>query len=151
MRAVVQRVSEASVTVDGTVVGAIDGGLLVLVGVGHHDGQAEAAALVDKILGLRIFPDEDGRMNRSVSEIGGGVLVVSQFTLFGSVRKGRRPSFTGAAPPEIAEPLVNRFAELIDAAGVSVANGRFGAHMQVALVNDGPVTIVLDAADGRVQ
>jgi D-tyrosyl-tRNA(Tyr) deacylase len=151
MRAVVQRVSAASVTVEGEVVGEIERGLLVLVGAGHDDGDAEVAALVDKLLGLRIFPDEEGKMNRSVVDVGGGVLVVSQFTLLGDVRRGRRPSFTAAAPPEIASPLIDHMHALITEAGVPVAAGRFGAHMDVALVNDGPVTIVMDVIDGRVQ
>lgn len=151
MRAVVQRVSAATVNVDGGVVGQIERGLLVLVGAGHGDGEAEVAALVDKLLGLRIFPDEDGKMNRSVVDVGGGVLVVSQFTLLGDVRRGRRPSFSAAALPEIASPLIDRMQAMIGDAGVPVAGGLFGAQMEVALVNDGPVTIVIDAIDGRVQ
>ncbi len=150
MRAVVQRVAEASVTVGGTVVGAIGPGLLVLVGAAPGDGAAEAHALADKLVGLRIFPDDDGRMNRSVADTGGEVLVVSQFTLLADVRKGRRPSFTGAAAPELAEPLVEAVAARLAAAGVRCATGRFGAMMQVHLVNDGPVTLVIDVADARV-
>lgn len=150
MRAVVQRVVRASVTVDGVVVGGIDSGLVVLVGVAPGDDTADAAALADKLVALRIFPDEGGRMNRSVVDAGGGVLVVSQFTLLGDVRKGRRPSFTGAAPPETAAPLVDRVAESIARHGVPVESGRFGAMMQVELVNDGPVTLVLEVRDGRV-
>ncbi|HSF87388.1 MAG TPA: D-aminoacyl-tRNA deacylase [Acidimicrobiia bacterium] len=151
MRAVLQRVSAASVTVDGAIVGEIQRGLLALVGIGHRDGEAEVAALVDKVLGLRIFPDDDGKMNRSVVDAGGGVLVVSQFTLLGDVRRGRRPSFTAAASPEIAAPLIDHMLVLIGQAGVPVAGGRFGAHMDVKLVNDGPVTIVVDVGGGRVQ
>ena len=151
MRAVVQRVSEASVVVDGETVGAIDAGLLVLVGVHHDDTVADAEALAAKLVSLRIFRDDAEKMNRSVADIGGGVLVVSQFTLYGSVRRGRRPSFTEAALPEVAAPLVERVQKAIAAVGVPVASGRFGAMMDVALVNDGPVTLVLDVADGRVD
>ncbi len=151
MRAVVQRVSEAAVTVDGAVVGAIRGGLLALVGVAHGDGEAEAAALAEKIVGLRIFPDDEGLMNRSIVDVGGAILLVSQFTLLGSVRRGRRPSFTEAGDPSLAEPLVERLAGMIQARGVGVETGTFGAHMEVSLVNDGPVTLVLDVADGRVR
>lgn len=150
VRAVVQRVTSASVTVDGVVVSSIDAGLLVLVGVTHGDGTAEAAALADKLAGLRIFPDGEGKMNRSVGEVGGGVLVVSQFTLYGDAGRGRRPSFTAAAPPELAEPLVEEVAARLRSAGLPVGTGRFGAKMSVALVNDGPVTLVLEAAQGRV-
>lgn len=151
MRAVVQRVSRAAVVVDGETVGAIDSGCVALVGVAHGDTSADAAALADKLLGLRIFADDDGRMNRSVVEAGGAVLVVSQFTLLGSVRKGRRPSFTDAALPAVAEPLVDEVVAAINGAGVSVATGVFGAHMSVELVNDGPVTLVLDVIEGRVR
>ncbi|MEA2000337.1 MAG: D-aminoacyl-tRNA deacylase [Actinomycetota bacterium] len=151
MRAVVQRVARASVTVDGETVGEIGTGLLVLLGVGHDDGEAEAQALVDKLLGLRIFPDDEQRMNRSVVGVGGSVLVVSQFTLLADIRKGRRPSFTAAAQPEAATLLVDHFVELIRAEGVEVATGEFGAMMAVELLNAGPVTIVMDVVDGRVQ
>lgn len=150
MRAVIQRVSRAEVTVDSDLVGQIGTGMLVLVGVGPEDGEAEVAALADKLVGLRIFPDDDGRMNRSVQDVGGGVLVVSQFTLYGDVRKGRRPSFAGAAPPEVAEPLVSDLVARLDAAGVQVATGRFGAMMEVDLVNSGPVTLTLEIVGGRV-
>ena len=150
MRAVVQRVSEAAVTVDDATVGEIRTGLMVLVGVGHDDTEADAAALAGKLAGLRVFPDDDGRMNRSVVEVGGSILVVSQFTLHGDVRKGKRPSFTRAAPPELAEPLVDRVVAELEGRGVPVAAGRFGARMEVALVNDGPVTLVIDVEDGRV-
>ena len=150
MRAVVQRVSAASVEVDGTVVGAIEAGLLVLVGVGHGDGPGDADVMADKIAGLRIFRDPEGRMNLSVAEVGGGVLVVSQFTLLADIRRGRRPSFTDAADPDRAEPLVARLVARLEVGGVRTATGRFGAMMAVSLVNDGPVTIVIDVADGKV-
>lgn len=146
MRAVIQRVRRASVTVGGEVVGAIDAGWLVLLGVGPADTPVEAAWLADKVAQLRAFEDDAGKMNRSVLDAGGGVLVVSQFTLYGDTRKGRRPSFTGAAPPAVAAPLVDRFADELRAVGLPVATGRFGADMQVELVNDGPVTFVLDTA-----
>ncbi len=151
MKAVIQRVARASVTVESTVVGEIGPGLLVLLGVGHDDGSAEAEALVDKMLGLRIFPDDEQKMNRSVVDIGGSVLVVSQFTLLADVRKGRRPSFTGAAAPDRADALVKQVVDLISARDVPVATGSFGAMMDVELLNAGPVTIVVDVADGRVQ
>lgn len=151
MRAVVQRVREASVFVDGDVVGRIEGGLLVLVGVTHGDTPADAEALAAKLAGLRIFADAAGKMNRSVVEVAGGVLVVSQFTLYGSVRRGKRPSFTAAAPGEIAEPLVDIVVSYLEDAGVSVATGQFGAYMIVDLVNDGPVTLVIDVEDGAVR
>ena len=151
MRAVVQRVGAASVTVDGEVVGRIGVGLLVLVGVGHDDGEAEVTALVDKLLGLRIFPDDEDRMNRSVVDIGGSVLVVSQFTLLGEVRRGRRPSFTAAAHPDHAEPLVTALVDQIADRGTEVATGRFGAKMDVELINRGPVTLVIDVSGGSVQ
>lgn len=144
MRAVVQRVSEASVTVDGRTVGAIGRGFLVLLGVTHVDGEAEAVWLARKIAGLRIFEDEAGKFNRSLADEDGAVLVVSQFTLYGDARKGRRPSFTEAARPEHAEPLCDLFVDLLRAEGVAVETGIFGAMMAVHLVNDGPVTLLLD-------
>jgi D-tyrosyl-tRNA(Tyr) deacylase len=140
MRALVQRVREASVTVDGERLSAIGPGLLVLLGVRRGDGDAEADRIVRKLLALRIFEDEDGRMNRSVADAGGELLCVSQFTLYGDARKGNRPSFVDAAPPEEAEPLYERVR-----AGLGASGGRFGAHMQVALVNDGPVTLLVEA------
>jgi D-aminoacyl-tRNA deacylase len=145
MRAVVQRVRSARVLVSDEEVGVIGQGLLVLLGVAPTDTPAQVQWLADKVVGLRIFADADGKMNRGVAEIGGGVLVVSQFTLYGDCRKGRRPSFIGAAAPEIAEPLYEAFLNGIRAFGVSVAAGRFGAMMQVELVNDGPVTLIIDA------
>ena len=145
MRALLQRVSRASVTVDEQVVGKIGQGLLVLLGVGRDDSEVHVKALADKIVYLRIFGDDEGKMNRSLLDIGGEVLVVSQFTLYADVRRGRRPSFTDAAPPSIAEPLVERFKDAIAAYGLTVADGIFGAYMQVELLNDGPVTIWLDS------
>jgi D-tyrosyl-tRNA(Tyr) deacylase len=151
MRAVVQRVSRASVSVENRVVGEIGRGLAVLLGVGDHDTEADAATMADKLVGLRIFADDEGKMNRSVVDGGGGVLVISQFTLLGDVRKGRRPSFVRAAHPDLADPLVRRVAERIGGHGVPVATGEFGSHMEVELVNDGPVTIVIETVDGRIQ
>ncbi|MFO0796397.1 MAG: D-aminoacyl-tRNA deacylase [Gemmataceae bacterium] len=145
MRAVIQRVRRAAVVVNGETVGAIDAGWLVLLGVAPADTPTEAAWLADKVAHLRAFEDDAGKMNRSVLDVGGGVLVVSQFTLYGDTRKGRRPSFTGAAPPALAEPLYERFAAELRAFGLPVATGRFGADMQVELVNDGPVTFVLES------
>jgi D-tyrosyl-tRNA(Tyr) deacylase len=144
MRAVLQRVTRARVTVDGEAIGAIERGLLVLLGVAPADTTDDARRLADKVVGLRIFADAEGKMNLSVSEVGGAVLVVSQFTLYGDCRKGRRPSFIGAAPPEAAELLYEEFVNAIKAHGVPTATGRFGAMMQVELVNDGPVTLLLD-------
>jgi D-tyrosyl-tRNA(Tyr) deacylase len=147
MRAVVQRVSEAKVTVAGETVGRIDRGLLVLLGVTHSDTRAEAAWLAHKIAGLRIFEDAGGKMNLGVADVGGALLVVSQFTLYGDTRRGRRPGFVDAARPEQAEPLVACFIEQVQGEGLPVATGRFRANMQVALVNDGPVTLWLDTAE----
>jgi len=146
MRAVVQRVSEASVEVDDAVVGQIGPGLAVLVGVKERDTEADARYLAEKTAHLRVFADEEGRMNRSVLERGGGILVVSQFTLYGDVRRGRRPSYAEAAAPETAEALYQRYCELLRAEGLAVETGRFGAMMVVRIVNDGPVTILLDSA-----
>ena len=144
MRALLQRVSEASVSVGGEVVGAIDGGLLVFLGLFPDDTEAELEWLADKILGLRIFADDEKAMNRSVADVGGGLLVVSQFTLAADVSRGKRPGFSTAAPPELAEPLYERFLEMLKARHAPVAAGVFGADMQVALVNDGPVTFLLE-------
>jgi len=142
----VQRVREASVTVDGRIAGAVGPGLLVLAGIGSDDGDDDREWLARKIVALRIFDDDAGTMNRSVVDAGGGILAVSQFTLFASTKKGARPSWSGAAPPEVAAPAFDRFvAALAAALGKSVATGIFGATMQVALVNDGPVTIWLDS------
>jgi len=137
MRAVVQRVSRAQVTVEGTMVGAIGRGLLVLLGVAHADSESDADYLADKIVGLRVFEDANGKMNLDVGAVGGGVLVVSQFTLYGDVRRGKRPSFDAAAPPESARPLYEYFVERIRAAGLPCQTGRFQEMMQVELVNDG--------------
>ena len=146
MRAVVQRVTSASVTVAGEVVGAIEGGLLVLLGAGAGDGASDLAYIVDKLVNLRIFADAAGKMNRSVLDVAGEVLVVSQFTLYGDARQGRRPAFTGALEPVAAKELYLRALDAIRAAGVHrVEAGVFAADMQVALVNDGPVTILLDS------
>lgn len=144
MRALVQRVSEATVTAGGEIVGAIGLGLCVFVGVTHTDTDSDAARIAAKVWDLRIFPDDAGRMERSCGDVGGAVLVVSQFTLYGDTRRGRRPGWAGAAPPEVAEPLVERVVDELRALGATVATGRFGAHMQVALVNDGPVTLLLE-------
>jgi len=145
MRALIQRVSRASVTVDGQVVGAIGRGFVVLVGVTHSDGRGEADWMARKIAGLRVFEDAAGKMNLALAEVGGGVLVISQFTLLGDARKGNRPSFTGAAPPEAADALYRRVCALLGERGLPVATGVFRAHMEVELANDGPVTILLDS------
>lgn len=144
MRVVLQRVSRARVTVDGRTTGEIGPGLLLLVGFIEGDGEEALAWMAEKVVGLRIFPDEEGKMNRSLEEAGGAVLVVSQFTLYGDARKGRRPSFIEAARPETAVPLYERFIELLRATGRPVATGQFGAMMDVELVNDGPVTLILE-------
>ena len=146
MRAVLTRVSSASVSIDGTVCGRIGRGFLILLGVGPDDTPDTCRKLADKALGLRIFPDEAGKMNRSLSDVGGEVLVVSQFTLYGDCRKGRRPSFTGAAGPDLAVPLYEQFLDECRARGIPPQHGRFGADMAVESVNDGPVTLILDTA-----
>jgi D-tyrosyl-tRNA(Tyr) deacylase len=135
------------VSVDGAVTGRIGRGLVVLLGVGQADGDTDVVWLAEKTVGLRVFEDVAGKMNRSLTEVGGGMLVVSQFTLFGDCRRGRRPSFTDAAPPELAELLYEKFVAAVRAAGVEVATGRFREHMFVSLVNDGPVTLWLDTAE----
>jgi D-aminoacyl-tRNA deacylase len=145
MRAVLQRVRRAKVTVEGAIVGEIAAGWLVLLGVAPADAQKQVDWLAEKVANLRGFDDADGKMNLSVQDVGGGVLVVSQFTLYGDCLKGRRPGFTAAAPPAVAEPLYEAFAAALRMLGVPVATGRFGADMQVELVNDGPVTFVIDA------
>jgi D-tyrosyl-tRNA(Tyr) deacylase len=146
MRAVVQRVSRAQVAVDGEIVGQIGRGLLVLLGVTHADNKADADYLVDKIAGLRIFEDGNGKMNLDITAVSGGILLVSQFTLYGDVRRGKRPSFDAAAAPQRARQLYEYFVERIRAAGLPCQTGRFQEMMQVELVNDGPVTILLDSA-----
>lgn len=147
MRAVVQRVLRARVTVDGDETGQIGAGLLVYVGVAPGDGDAEVDWLASKLATLRIFPDDAGRFDRSVEDLSGSILVVSQFTLYGDTRRGRRPAFTAAAAPEVAEPRIDELVSALRARGLPVATGRFGAHMEVDGVNDGPVTILLDSAD----
>lgn len=146
MRCVVQRVSQASVTVDQQIVGQIGAGLMVLVGVGPEDSEAEVRWMADKLIGLRIFEDADGKMNLSLLDTGGSLLLVSQFTLYGDCKKGKRPSFIGAAPPELAEKLYDELAEAIKGRGVTVATGQFRTEMQVSLVNSGPVTLILESA-----
>ncbi|RLB66516.1 MAG: D-tyrosyl-tRNA(Tyr) deacylase [Deltaproteobacteria bacterium] len=145
MRAVIQRVSQASVVVAGETVGAIDQGLMVLLGVAQGDTLQDVTYLADKTAGLRIFEDENSKMNRSVEDIDGSLLVVSQFTLLGDCRNGRRPGFTDAAPPELADALYKEYVDALRSRGITVATGVFRANMQVALVNDGPVTIMLDS------
>ena len=149
MRAVIQRVNKASVSVDGRVVGSIGHGLAILLGVRVGDTEAEAQWMASKIATLRIFDDDAGKLNLSVLDVKGGALVVSQFTLYGEARKGRRPSYDQAAPPEVAEPLIRRFVELLEAQGVPVQTGIFRAHMLVEIHNDGPVTIMLEQDAGR--
>ncbi|WP_300670482.1 D-aminoacyl-tRNA deacylase [Desulfoluna sp.] len=145
MRAVVQRVSESAVRVEGEVTGTIKSGLMVLLGVGRGDSEKEALYLADKISGLRIFEDEAGKMNLSLSDVGGAMLVVSQFTLYGDCSRGRRPSFIDAAPPAEADKLYNAFIEAVRFKGISVETGRFQTHMEVSLTNDGPVTLIVES------
>ena len=147
MRALLQRVSRASVTVDGKVVGQIGQGLLVLLGVGRDDSEVQVKTLADKIVYLRIFGDDEGKMNRSLLDIGGEVLVISQFTLYADTRRGRRPSFTNAAPPAVAETLFEHFKEALASYGLTVASGIFGAYMTIEIRNEGPVTIWLDSEE----
>lgn len=145
MRAVVQRVSSSKVTVDEEIVGQVSKGLLVLLGVTHGDTSKDVDYMVDKVTNLRIFEDENDKMNLSLKDIGGEILAVSQFTLYGDCRRGRRPSFTDAARPEIANPLYEEFVQKVRNLGISVGTGKFGAHMMVDLTNDGPVTILLES------
>ncbi|HBL36090.1 MAG TPA: D-tyrosyl-tRNA(Tyr) deacylase [Firmicutes bacterium] len=147
MRALIQRVSSARVRVEGEITGEIGPGLLVLLGIGHGDGEAEVRLLAEKMINLRIFEDDQGKMNRSLLEVNGAVLVISQFTLYADCRKGRRPNFLAAAPPEQSAELYERFIAALRAREIMVATGRFGTEMEVELVNDGPVTIMLDSAD----
>lgn len=147
MRAVLQRVAQARVVVAGEIIGQIQHGLLVLLGVERSDTAADVPWLADKVATLRIFNDAQGKMNRSVADVHGALLVVSQFTLYGDCRKGRRPSFIDAAPPEIAVPLYEAFVQALQAQSLPVATGRFGAMMQVELINDGPVTLIVDSKD----
>lgn len=144
MRCVIQRVARATVTVNGRAVARIGPGVVILLGIGHGDGEAQARYLVEKIANLRIFEDEQGKINRSLLEVKGEAIVVSQFTLYADTRKGRRPSFTDAAVPELASPLVDRFASLLEEQGVPTQTGEFGAHMLVEIANDGPVTIWME-------
>jgi D-tyrosyl-tRNA(Tyr) deacylase len=146
MRLVIQRVTEASVTVSGSTVGSIGRGLVVLIGIAKDDTESDADYLIDKVLGLRIFPDADGKMNLNVKDAGGALLLISQFTLYGDCTRGRRPSFDQAAPPGRAAVLYNHFVETAEKRGVGTAAGVFQAHMQVSLINDGPVTILMDSA-----
>lgn len=150
MRAVIQRVKRGKVTVEGRVVAAIGQGLVILLGVGPSDNEASARLLAEKTTYLRIFEDAHGKMNLSVHDVGGAAIVVSQFTLYADTRRGRRPSFTDAAPPELAQPLVDYFAQCIRELGVTVQQGEFGANMLVEIDNDGPVTILLDSAQYKV-
>ncbi len=144
MKALLQRVTHARVIVNNETVGSIEQGFLILLGIGKEDGESQIKQLAEKIVYLRVFEDDQGKMNRSLLDIGGQALVVSQFTLYADVRKGRRPSFTNAAPPALAEPLVERFKQALANSGLKVEGGIFGAHMDVELLNDGPVTIWLD-------
>lgn len=148
MRAVVQRVTSARVTVDGEVVGRIARGFLVLLGVAHDDEQADVVYTAQKLVGLRVFEDDDGKMNRSLTEVGGAMLIVSQFTLYGDCRTGRRPSFIEAAPPEKADSLYRQVVAEVRGQGIHVETGKFQAMMQVELVNDGPVTLLIDSRKG---
>lgn len=150
MRVVIQRVSSARVTVESGAVGEIERGYVLLIGVARGDDQADVDTVVRKICEMRLFPDDTGRMNLSIEEVGGAVLVVSQFTLLAEMRRGRRPSYTDAADPTVAQPLVEAVCSGLVARGLAVERGVFGAHMQVSFVNDGPVTIILDVRDGQV-
>ncbi|MGZ9164246.1 MAG: D-aminoacyl-tRNA deacylase [Anaerolineales bacterium] len=144
MRALLQRVSRASVTVDGKVISQIGKGLVILLGIGHEDGEEQVTFLAEKVANLRIFEDEQGKTNLSIQDVKGEAIIVSQFTLYADSRKGRRPSFTDAALPEVAEPLVNQFVDLLRGHGIPTQTGQFGAHMLVEIHNDGPVTIWLE-------
>jgi len=147
MRAVLSRVKSASVTVDGQVIGKIGQGFLILLGITHEDTELQAAKLADKLTGLRIFEDENGKMNRGLETVNGEILVVSQFTLYGNCRKGRRPDFLAAARPEVAIPLYEKFVQLIRDKGIHVETGEFGAEMMVESINDGPLTLIVDTND----
>jgi D-tyrosyl-tRNA(Tyr) deacylase len=148
---VLQRVAHASVTVDGSVVGSIGQGLLLLVGIEPTDTGEDVERATEKVINMRVFPDEEGRMNRSLLESGGAALVVSQFTLLGDIQKGRRPSYVGAAPPEVAEPMIEELVGRLREAGIHTETGVFGAAMEVGLVNSGPVTLVMSINQGRVR
>lgn len=151
VRLVVQRVSSASVKVEGSTVASIGPGFLLLVGIAAHDTEKDVTVAAAKVGGLRVFPDRQGRMNLSLGEVGGEILLVSQFTLIGEVARGRRPSFSGAAPPEHAEPLLDVFATALRDLGLPVSEGVFGARMEVGLVNDGPVTLVIEVEEGKIR
>jgi D-tyrosyl-tRNA(Tyr) deacylase len=151
VRIVLQRVAHASVTVDGSVVGSIGQGLLLLVGIEPTDTGEDLERATEKVINMRVFPDEEGRMNRSLLESGGAALVVSQFTLLGDIQKGRRPSYVGAAPPEVAEPMIEELVGRLREAGIHTETGVFGAAMEVGLVNSGPVTLVMSINQGRVR
>lgn len=150
MKAVVQRVSEANVAVDGKIIGEIEQGLMILLGITEGDTEEDIEVIVNKLINLRIFEDAAQKMNLSLLDIGGSILSISQFTLYGDVRKGRRPSFSKAAPPEVAEQLYDQFNDYIKSAGVHVETGSFGAMMDVSLTNDGPVTFVVESIDGKL-
>lgn len=150
LKAVVQRVSAANVTVDGEIVGEINEGLMILLGITEGDTEKDIEVIVNKLINLRIFEDDEQKMNLSLVDIGGSILSISQFTLYGDVRKGRRPSFSKAAPPEIAEKLYDTFNDYIKSLGVHVETGSFGAMMDVSLTNDGPVTFVIESIDGKL-
>jgi len=147
MRVVVQRVTKAQVSVEGNVIGKIKEGLLILLGITHGDNEKDAKWLVNKISGLRIFSDENGKMNKSIEDIEGEILLISQFTLYGDARKGRRPSFIEAAKPDIAVPLYNKFIDLVKEKNIKISVGEFGADMKVELLNDGPVTMIIDSPE----
>jgi len=147
MRVVVQRVTKAQVSVEGNVIGKIKEGLLILLGITHEDNEKDAKWLVNKISGLRIFSDENGKMNKSIEDIEGEILLISQFTLYGDARKGRRPSFIEAAKPDIAVPLYNKFIDLVKEKNIKISVGEFGADMKVELLNDGPVTMIIDSPE----
>lgn len=147
MKSVIQRVSQASVTIDNAVVGEIQKGFMILLGITHTDTEKDVKWMVDKITGLRVFEDENGKMNLSLEDVEGELLIVSQFTLYGDARKGRRPSFIDAARPEKAIPLYEKFVEMAREKGVKVATGEFGADMKVSLINDGPVTLIVDSPE----
>lgn len=150
MKAVVQRVSKANVTVDGEIIGEIDNGLMILLGITEGDTEKDIEVIVNKLINLRIFEDDAQKMNLSLLDIGGSILSISQFTLYGDVRKGRRPSFTKAAPPAMAEKLYDTFNEYIKSAGIHIETGSFGAMMDVSLTNDGPVTFIVESIDGKL-
>ncbi|WP_319372140.1 D-aminoacyl-tRNA deacylase [uncultured Ilyobacter sp.] len=147
MRVVIQRVSKAQVSIEGKIVGKIEKGLLILLGITHSDNEADAKWLVDKISGLRIFSDECGKMNKSIEDVNGEILLISQFTLYGDSRKGRRPSFIEAAKPDVAIPLYEKFIQFITEKNISISKGIFGADMKVELLNDGPVTMIIDSPE----